>query len=327
MSTPSETSNTEVSSEEKLDKINQSLEALTTSLKVISEIMSTLKESTATGQIKKITVDSEGELVINSDDVPSNHLDSTNSFKGKDTDVERFLSMCKRQFNYYDKFYSSEKKRVEFIESHLGSASEWYYTFLSQTQNDKPNSEILLQELTKYYSTSIPDSLKLRRLLNLKHKWGNAVDFATKFKLYSTQLQIPEILQLRLFEDRVNTLVKNKLMNLEPTHRTIENYSRLLITYDNERDRHWSAESLKRDNSQVSGKETRSKKKFKPWYGNKDSSTANGKTVEYSRNYNNNNNNSNNYNNNNNKKHNNTNNYYSNNPSNNGRKNQVSGSQ
>ena len=75
----------------------------------------------------------------------------------------------------------------------------------------------------------------------------------------------------------------------------------------------------------VGGKETRPKKKFKPWYKNKDSSTSNGKTNEYSNNQNHNNSNNSNYNNNKNYK--NTNNYYSNNSSNNGRKNQASDSQ
>lgn len=80
---------------------------------------------------KKINMDS-GDLsetngkryvTLTSLEVLSNHLDSSNSFNGKDTDVERFLSMCLRQFNYYKKFYTSEEKKVKFIEAHLDSAS------------------------------------------------------------------------------------------------------------------------------------------------------------------------------------------------------------
>eukprot|EP00833_Pecoramyces_ruminatium_P001200 jgi/Orpsp1_1/1175232/evm.model.c7180000053105.1 len=281
MSSPSETSNSEFGPDKTLGKLNQTLEALATGLKAISEVMSTLKDSNLLTKNKKIITDENGELIINSDDIPSNHLDSSNAFKCKDTDVDRFLSMCRRQFNYYEKFYSFEKKRVEFIEAHLGSASDWYYTFMSQDQNEHPDSGILLEELAKYYSTDIPDSLKLRKLLNLKHKWGNAVDFTTKFKLYSTQLQVPEILQLRLFEDRVQPFVKTKLLNLEPNSRTIENYSRMLVTYDNERYRHWSAESLKRNISQISSVENRTKKKFKSWNKSKATIDFNEKKLTY----------------------------------------------
>ncbi|OUM57846.1 hypothetical protein PIROE2DRAFT_64776 [Piromyces sp. E2] len=151
--------------------------------------------------------------------------------------------MGKRQFGFYTNFYKSEKKKVEFIEAHLGSASEWYYIFMSEKQREEPNSGLLLEELAKYFSTNIPDNLKLSRLLKLSHRWGNAVEFVTKFKLYSTQLAIPNVLQIRLFEERVNPLVKKKLMDLEPKNRTIENYSEMLITYDTERERHWDSEA------------------------------------------------------------------------------------
>lgn len=101
---------------------------------------------------------------------------------------------------------------------------------MSQSQNEKQDSEILLEELQKYYSIETPDSLKLWKLLNIKRKWGNAVDITIKFKFFSTQLQIPNI---RQFEDRIQPLVKNKLMNLEPSNRKIEIYSRMLVTYVN----------------------------------------------------------------------------------------------
>ena len=205
-----------------------------------------------------------GDIIITSLDIPPNHLDSSNAFKGKDVDVERFISMCRRQFGYYEKFYVSEKKRVEFIEAHLGTASEWYYTYMCDKQNEHPDSESLLSELKKFHLTDLPDSLKFKRLKELKHKWGNASDFVTKFKLYATQLNIPEIVQLELFEDRVNPLVKKKLQDLEPQRRTIETYSSMLMTYDNERDRHWNFEQPKRKNS-FREEDQGKRKKFKSW--------------------------------------------------------------
>jgi len=217
---------------------------------------------------EKLFVDADGDVVMTSYDVPSNHLPSGNPFKGKDTDVERFVSMCQRQFRYYLNFYSTEIKRVEFIESHLGPASEWYYLFLSEEQKNNPNSELLLKDFTEYYLTKSPDTLKLRRLTNLTRKWGNAVEFVTKFKLYANKLQIPEILQLQYFEERVQPLVRRKLMDLEPRSRTIENYYQMLMTYDSERDRHWTPEQLKNNRSlphKQDKQEWKDKKKPNSW--------------------------------------------------------------
>ena len=242
----------------KEDKIIATLDLLTKAISTQSEMLksltpvldslSTISERTLVNRSpsQSISTDDDGNVVLTSYDVPSNHFDNTNAFKGKDTDVERFLTMCEKQFKYYVKFYSTEEKRVEFIESHLGPASEWYFTFLGNKQKENPNSKLLLDELEKYYLTNLPDSLKLKRLKELTHRWGNAVDFVTRFKLYSTQLQIPEILQLQFFEDRVHPFVKRKLMDLEPQRRTIENYSQMLISYDNERDRHWDFEKSKK---------------------------------------------------------------------------------
>eukprot|EP00833_Pecoramyces_ruminatium_P018190 jgi/Orpsp1_1/1192222/evm.model.d7180000091477.1 len=204
-------------------------------LNAVSEKALYQKDST-----NPVSTDNNGNVVMTSYDVPSNHFDDTNAFKGKDTDVERFITMCEKQFNYYVNFYASEKKRIEFIEAHLGPASEWYFTFHGNKQKEDPNSGQLLEELEKNYLTNLPDSLKLKRLEELSHKWGNAVDFVTKFKLYATQLKIPEILQLQFFEDRVHPWVKRRLMDLEPNRRTIENYSQMLINYDNEKDRYWN---------------------------------------------------------------------------------------
>ena len=192
--------------------INAQAEVMGTLIPLLNTIKSINERATNSNDLPRpVSTDADGNVVMTSYDVPSNHLDSSNSFKGNDTDVERFLSMCEKQFTYYVNFYSSEKKRVEFIETHLGSATEWYYTFLSSKQKENPDSQQLLKELENYYLTNLPDSLKFKRLKGLSHKWGNAVDFVTKFKLYATQLQIPEIIQLELFEDRVHPLVKKKL--------------------------------------------------------------------------------------------------------------------
>lgn len=118
--------------------------------------------------------------------------------------------------------------------------------------------------MKKFYLTDLPDSLKFKSLKELKHKCGNAVDFVTRFKLYSTQLQIPEIVQLELFEDQVNPLVKKKLLDLEPQRRTIDIYSRMLITYDSERDRHWDNEATKRKGDSL--EELNRRKKYKSWH-------------------------------------------------------------
>ncbi|KAG4088158.1 hypothetical protein H8356DRAFT_959119 [Neocallimastix lanati (nom. inval.)] len=187
-------------------------------------------------------------------------------------------NQCRRQFDYYEKFYASEKKRVEFIEAHLGSASEWYYIFMSEKQRENPDSELLLDELRKFHLTDLPDSLKLKRLKELKHKWGNASDFVTKFKLYATQLQIPEILQLELFEDRVHPLVKKKLLDLEPQRRTIDNYSSMLMTYDSERDRHLDFDPNKRKNNSADKEQRKKKKKFKSWKEHSSSRNDNNET-------------------------------------------------
>ena len=97
-----------------LDKIAQVMEAQVELMKSISPLLSTLVKLTDDLNTKEagssITTDDNGDIIINSYDVPSNHFDNSNSFKGKDTDVERFLSMCEKQFNYYAKFYSSEKE-------------------------------------------------------------------------------------------------------------------------------------------------------------------------------------------------------------------------
>ncbi|KAL6628069.1 hypothetical protein LY90DRAFT_503329 [Neocallimastix californiae] len=187
-------------------------------------------------------------------------------------------NQCRRQFDYYEKFYASEKKRVEFIEAHLGSASEWYYIFMSEKQRENPDSELLLDELRKFHLTDLPDSLKLKRLKELKHKWGNASDFVTKFKLYATQLQIPEILQLELFEDRVHPLVKKKLLDLEPQRRTIDNYSSMLMTYDSERDRHLDFDPNKRKSNSADKEQRKKKKKFKSWKEHSSSRNDNNET-------------------------------------------------
>ena len=148
---------------------------------------------------------------------------------------------------------------------------------MSEKQRENPDLELLLDELRKFHLTDLPDSLKLKRLKELKHKWGNASDFVTKFKLYATQLQIPEILQLELFEDRVHPLVKKKLLDLEPQRRTIDNYSSMLITYDSERDRHWDFDPNKRK-SNSADKEQRKKKKFKSWKEHSSSRNDNNET-------------------------------------------------
>jgi len=90
-----------------------------------------------------VRTDEDGDVVMISYDTSSNHLSSTNSFKGKDTDVERFVNMCEREFNFYVNFYSSEKKKVEFIESHLAPASDWYYMFLGESQKIKPDASLV----------------------------------------------------------------------------------------------------------------------------------------------------------------------------------------
>ena len=262
-----------------------SLNALAEAMKAQAEVMrnlsplvkaanEVLRRRSNDDPSRPAAIDENGEVVITSYDVPSNHLDSSNSFKGKDTDVDRFLAMCQRQFNYYPNFYSTERKRVEFVESHLGSASEWYYIFMSDKQKEDPDSQSLLKELAKVYLTDIPDSVKLKRLRDLSHKWGNAVDFVTKFKLYATELNIPEILQLELFEDRVHPLIKRRLIDLEPRNRTIENYSKMLITYDSERDRHWNIDSTKRRNDSYNN-ESKQRKKTK-FIGKKNNTNEHG---------------------------------------------------
>ncbi|KAG4091668.1 hypothetical protein H8356DRAFT_1407481 [Neocallimastix lanati (nom. inval.)] len=264
-----------------LSAIAQAMETqiqLMRSLQPLLDSMRDLNEKlTGRNQVSNTSIKNNGDIVITSLEVPSNHLDNINSFKGKDTDIERFFSMCRRQFDYYEKFYASEKRRVEFIEAHLGSASEWYYIFMSEKQRENPDSELLLDELRKFHLTDLPDSLKLKRLKELKHKWGNASDFVTKFKLYATQLQIPEILQLELFEDRVHPLVKKKLLDLEPQRRTIDNYLSMLMTYDSERDRHWDFDPNKRK-SNSADKEQRKKKKFKSWKEHSSSRNNNNET-------------------------------------------------
>ena len=131
---------------------------------------------------------------------------------------------------------------------------------MSGKQIEHPDSKLLLGEFKKFYLTDLPDSLKFKRLKELNHKWGNASEFVAKFKLYATQLKIPEIVQLELFEDRVNPLVKRKLQDLEPQRRNIDTYSSMLMTYDNERDRHWSFESMKRKNPLPEEEQSRKKR-------------------------------------------------------------------
>jgi len=80
--------------------------------------------------------------------------------------------------------------------------------------------------------------MKWTNLISLEHKWGKSVDFVTKFRLYSTQLKLPEVVQLQIFEDRINPLIRTKLINLPTNERNIENYCKTLMTYDSERDRH-----------------------------------------------------------------------------------------
>ncbi|OUM70100.1 hypothetical protein PIROE2DRAFT_56982 [Piromyces sp. E2] len=217
---------------------------------------------------RDVSTDEEGIVVITSYDVPSNHFSETNSFKGVDTDVERFLGMCEKQFDYFVTFYSSEKRRVEFIEVRLGKATEWYYIFQGKSQKDNPDSKSLLNELEVYYLTNLPNSLKLKRLKELSHKWDNAVDFVTKFKLYTTQLNIPEIIQLELLEERIHPFIKEKLLNLEPKRRNIDSYCKMLITYDNERDKHWNLNNYLKWKSSSSNNETFNNKKIKNWNEN-----------------------------------------------------------
>jgi len=263
-----------INSNNRLDRIEKIMETITTSmaqsqqetnesLKVLATNLNALVVQLGKTQAKseKILVDGDGDVVMTSYDIPSNHLSGGDSFKGTDVDVERFVAMCSRQFKYYRSFYSTETKRVEFIESHLGSASDWYYQFLSEEQKNNPNSELLLNELTKYYLTKSPDTLKLRKLTKLTHRWGNAVEFVTKFRLYATSLHIPEILQLQYFEERVQPLVKKKLMDLEPESRTMEKYYQMLMTYDHERDRHWTPEQLRGSRPTQSKPDWKDKKK------------------------------------------------------------------
>ena len=131
-----------------------------------------------------VRTDDDGDVVMSSYDTPSNHLSSANSFKGKDTDVERFVNICERQFKFYVNFYSSGKKKVEFIESHLGPAFDWYYMFLGESQKIKPGASLVLTGLSDYYLNQTPASMKWTNLISLEHKWGKSVDFVTKFRLY-----------------------------------------------------------------------------------------------------------------------------------------------
>jgi len=285
-----------------LSDLAASLRLIANSLEIQSKTMEKLESIlTKLGDVtrdspKSVSTDKNGDIVITSYDVPSNHLKSENSFKANDVDVERFLSKCKQQFEYYANFYSSEKKKVEFIEAHLGNASEWYYAFMAEAQRTNPDSKFLLDELADVFLNSLPSSVKFKRLKELKHKWGNAIDFITKFKLYTTQLKIPEVVQLEMFEDRVNPLVKQKLLDLEPDDRTIEKYCKSLLRYDSERDRHWNFDSKKRGYSQV-GKDNENNKKFKysnnkSFSGNQNSKgNVNGNRFhKYKNKYNNNNN-------------------------------------
>jgi len=108
--------------------ITESLDSIAKAIEFQAKVMNNIQPFLATvSELKKVlsnndtntgnNIDGNGEIVITSLEIPSNHLDSSNSFKGKDTDVERFLSMCYRQFEYYERFYKSEKKRVDRISS------------------------------------------------------------------------------------------------------------------------------------------------------------------------------------------------------------------
>jgi len=263
-----------INSNNRLDRIEKIVESMVQSQKETNDCLKLLWNNMSElvvqltknqGKSESILVDGDGDVVMTSYDVPSNHIAGGDSFKGKDTDVERFVAFCRRQFKYYQSFYATEKKRVEFIEAHLGPASEWYYIFLNESQKNNPDSDVLLNELTKHYLTQAPETLTLRKLSKLTHKWGNAVDFVTKFKLYATSLKVPEVMQLQLFEERIQPLVREKLMDLEPKSRKIDTYCQMLMIYDNERDRHWTSDQLKGNKNSQNKHEWNSKKKPTTW--------------------------------------------------------------
>ena len=209
------------------------------------------------------SVDSDGDVQMKLFDVPQNHLHGGDSFKGKDTDVERFRTMCDRQFSFYNAFCSEEKKRVEFIEAHLGPATEWYHSVLGEEQIKKPNSKKILDELSAYYFTDLPEALKLRKLRKLQHKWGNSVDFVAKFKLYSKSLDIPEIIQLQFFEEQVQPQVRKRLLDVDPSKRSIELYYKMLVNYDCNRERYWDSDKSVKDMGE--GSKFNFKKRDKRW--------------------------------------------------------------
>ena len=116
-----------ISSNNRLDRIEKLIENFVTTMirsqtenseniKVLTNNVNALILQIGKMQNKpeKLFVDADGDVIMTSYDVPSNHLPGGDPFKGKDTDVERFVSMCQRQFRYYPNFYSTETKRVEF---------------------------------------------------------------------------------------------------------------------------------------------------------------------------------------------------------------------
>ncbi|OUM56335.1 hypothetical protein PIROE2DRAFT_65590 [Piromyces sp. E2] len=217
--------------------------SLNSMIKGINTLVKSIKEQNDSPDSSS-SVDSDGDTPMKLYDLPQNHLTGGDSFKGTELDLDRFKTMCRRQFHYYDSYYSNEKKRVEFIESHLGPATTWFHAMYEEDQLLNLDSKTILDDLTSYYFTDLPEVLKLRKLRKLSHKWGNAVDFIAKFKLYSKSLNIPEILQLEFFEEQVQPLVKKKLLELDPNKRNMETYCRMLVNLDCNRERFWDSNTL-----------------------------------------------------------------------------------
>ncbi|OUM63128.1 hypothetical protein PIROE2DRAFT_61462 [Piromyces sp. E2] len=83
-----------------LVQIAQAMNQQTEILKMITplfEVLDKIKNSLdSNNNSNKLSTDGDGSVVITSYDVPTNHFSDTNSFKGVDSDVERFLGMCEK---------------------------------------------------------------------------------------------------------------------------------------------------------------------------------------------------------------------------------------
>jgi len=87
-----------------LSAIAQAMETQTQlmrSLQLLLDSMRDLNEKlTGRNPVSNTSIKNNWDIVITSLEVASNHLDNINSFKDKDTDIERFFSMWCRQFDY-----------------------------------------------------------------------------------------------------------------------------------------------------------------------------------------------------------------------------------